>query len=152
MHLEVIVQQQSIKDYYQGLQKQSSIHEGDAGVDLICPEEITIMPHSCGTIDFKINCQANDKDGKVSYLLVPRSSICKTPLIMHNSIGIIDSNYQGSIMAKVVNFGDDQYTIKKGDRLFQIVSFKGEPITVSLIDKFLYETSRGQGGFGSTGE
>lgn len=85
-----------------------------------------------------------------SYYLVPRSSISKTPLIMVNSVGIIDAGYRGEIKVPLHNLGTENYTIKKGERLFQIVSRDLTPINLEITTS-LSETSRGSGGFGSTG-
>ena len=133
--------------------------EGDAGIDLYCPERVEIVNGSKSKkIDFQIRCQLVDREGKsYSYLLMPRSSVVKTPLRMANSIGLIDKNYVGFIMAFVDNVQElieepeiEKYTIEAGDRLFQIVAPGLEGITVELVDS-LPETQRGMGGFGSTG-
>lgn len=84
------------------------------------------------------------------YWLVPRSSISNTPLRMSNSIGLIDAKYRGYIMAKVDNLSEHSYHIAKGTRLFQLVGPTLEPITFELVNQ-LSDTSRGEGGFGSTG-
>jgi dUTP pyrophosphatase len=93
-----------------------------------------------------------------SYMLLPRSSIVKTPLRLANSIGIIDSGYRGNIMACVDNIDTlvedeelEYYQIKQGDRLFQIVHPSLEGIKVELVDE-LPSSNRGTGGFGSTGK
>ena len=79
-------------------------------------------------------------------------------------VGIIDAGYRGFIMAKVLHVlkrtekksvlemiaEDKDYVLKRGTRLFQIVSPDLSPITVKVVDS-LSETSRGEGGFGSTG-
>ena len=133
--------------------------DGDAGIDLYCPERVEIVNGSKSKkIDFQIRCQLVDREGKsYSYLLMPRSSVVKTPLRMANSIGLIDSAYRGNIMAFVDNVQElieepeiEKYTIEAGDRLFQIVAPGLEGITVELVDS-LPETQRGMGGFGSTG-
>ncbi len=122
----------------------------NAGVDLFCPETITIPPKSLAfTIDFKIVCCCNN--GADAYYLIPRSSISKTPLRMSNSIGLIDKGYRGHIMAKVDNLSDSEYTINAGERLFQIClpSLKRPIIHFTTVDT---DTIRGTGGFGSTGK
>ena len=82
---------------------------------------------------------------------MPRSSIAKTPLRLCNSIGLIDGGYRGEIMAAVDNIKDEDYKIEKGQRLFQLVAMDGSPVKFELVDK-LTDTTRGEGGFGSTGE
>ena len=141
-------------------------HEGDAGIDLYCLSSSSIMGNSTGQIHLGIACemieekQVFEENGGKSkmvqksynkpYWLVPRSSIVKTPLRMANSIGLIDSGYRGEIIATVDNTSDKQYIIERGTRLFQIVSMTGEPLSIQVVDS-LSDTSRGSGGFGSTG-
>ena len=81
---------------------------------------------------------------------MPRSSISKTPIRLCNSVGLIDAGYRGEIMAAVDNIKQEDYTISVGQRLFQIVAMDGSPLSFELVDE-LSSTSRGAGGFGSTG-
>ncbi|KAF4742221.1 hypothetical protein FOZ63_026115, partial [Perkinsus olseni] len=85
----------------------------------------------------------------LSWLLMARSSISKTPLRLSNSIGLIDQGYRGEIIAAVDNIKNEAYTVKGGDRLVQAVGFDGKGITMELVEE-LDETTRGEGGFGST--
>lgn len=90
------------------------------------------------------------KYSNCSYYLYPRSSISKTPLRMSNSTGIIDAGYRGEIIAKVDNLSSEDYTLKRGARLFQICDASLDPIELDIVDA-LSDTTRGIGGFGSTG-
>jgi len=72
-------------------------------------------------------------------------------LMMANSVGIIDAGYRGNIMAKVRNMSQTETTINEGEKLFQICSPTLEPIKFQIVDK-LSDSSRGAGGFGSTGK
>ena len=126
---------------------------GDAGLDLYCPEDITIDPKDTKRIDFRIQCEGiSDSDSykNVCYYLHCRSSISKTPLRLANSVGIIDAGYRGNLMAAVDNTGDGPYTIEAGQRLFQITGRYLEPIDLTLVEE-LSDSERGAGGFGSTG-
>lgn len=158
-----------LKSYYENY---SNTNKDDSGIDLVVPYDLTIKLCEQKTINFGIKCnmkqiikQPNNiflKD--VGYTLHPRSSISKTPLMMANSTGIIDAGYRGYIMAKVLHVlkrtekksvleliaEDNDYVLKKGTKLFQIVSPDLSPISVKVVDK-LSETTRGEGGFGSTG-
>ena len=87
----------------------------------------------------------------ISFQLVPRSSIWRTPLRQSNSIGIIDAGYRGRLMVPVDNISNEDYIIKSGERLFQIVHPLLEPVGVELVDE-LSDSERGSGGFGSTGK
>ena len=127
---------------------------GDSGLDLFCPETITINPGETIKINLQINCEAlhdTIENTNVSYYLYPRSSIIKTPLRLANSVGIIDAGYRGDIIACVDNIKSESYTINKGDRLFQICAGNLEPIQFKLVND-LSNTQRGSGGFGSTGQ
>ena len=129
-------------------QNHGHFHEGDAGLDLYTLEEVKIEPGETRLIEFGIACQpANGK----AYFLIPRSSISKTPLRMANSIGLIDGGYRGQIMAAVDNIKSEPYTVESGTRLFQLIFPDCSPISYELSDE-LSETTRGSGGFGSTGK
>ena len=125
---------------------------GDSGLDLFCPETITINPGETVKINLQIKCEAlsDDRQRNVSYYLYPRSSIIKTPLRLSNSVGIIDAGYRGDIIAYVDNIKNESYTIAQGDRLFQICAGNLEPIEIQLVND-LSKTQRGTSGFGSTG-
>ena len=133
------------KKYYQN---HGHFHQGDAGLDLYVLEDMTFFPGDTKKIKLGITCEP--VDGK-AYYLFPRSSITKTPLRMANSIGLIDGGYRGEIMAVCDNIKDFEYKLVAGTRLFQIVSSDSSPISYDLVDE-LSNSSRGEGGFGSTGE
>jgi len=123
-------------------------HDGDAGLDLFIVKEQTINAGDSTLIHLQIACENLDRK---PYLLMPRSSISKTPLRLSNSIGLIDAGYRGEIMAAVDNIKDEAITVTSGQRLFQLVAMDGSPIHYELVDA-LTETTRGSGGFGSTGK
>ena len=74
----------------------------------------------------------------------------KSPLRLANSVGIIDAGYRGNIMGIVDNISQEDFMIEAGSRMFQLCSPILSPISFQLSDE-LSETSRGEGGFGSTG-
>ena len=132
------------QEYYRN---HGHFHEGDAGLDLYVLEEIHFDAGETRAIKMGISCEP--EDGKAYYLL-PRSSISKTPLRMANSIGLIDGGYRGEIMAVCDNIKTEGYTVEKGQRLFQLVATDSSSIKYELVDS-LEMTTRGTGGFGSTG-
>ena len=123
-------------------------HDGDAGLDLYILEDLEIAAGETKLIKLGISCEP--MNGK-AYYLFPRSSISKTPLRMSNSIGLIDGGYRGEIMASCDNIKDFSFKVEKGQRLFQLVAVDSSPISYKVVDE-LSETTRGQGGFGSTGK
>ena len=123
-------------------------HDGDAGLDLFVINEQTIRAGESTLIHLQISCENMENQ---PYLIMPRSSIAKTPLRLSNSIGLIDGGYRGEIMAAVDNIKTEDYTVEPRQRLFQLVAMDGAPIHFDLVD-MLTETTRGSGGFGSTGK
>ena len=135
-------------DIYSMYNNHSHFHQGDAGLDLFITKDQAIEPGSTARVHLGISCENMDSK---PYLLMARSSISKTPLRLSNSVGLIDAGYRGEIMAAVDNIKDYSYNLEKGQRLFQLVSMSGEAIHFTLVDT-LSETSRADGGFGSTGK
>ena len=125
----------------------SHFHNGDAGLDLYVLENIKIAAGETKLIKLGISCEP--VEGK-AYYLFPRSSISKTPLRMSNSIGLIDAGYRGEIMASCDNIKNFDFILEKGKRLFQLVAIDSSPISYTIV-KELSDTTRGSGGFGSTG-
>jgi dUTP pyrophosphatase len=149
MHLLIKPQNDDIKSLYLN---HNTYHEGDAGLDIFCPDDIIIPAKSLGKINLGISCEAlqNDRIDGVSYYMYPRSSIIKTPLRLANSVGIIDKGYRGNLIGCFDNISDEDYLVEKGTRLLQLCASNLEPITFNLVEE-LSTTSRGTGGYGSTG-
>ena len=145
MKLNMKLLSSKAKNFYE---KHGHFHDGDAGLDLYVLEDIVIKAGDTVLIKLGIACEPID--GK-AYYLMPRSSISKTPLRMSNSIGLIDGGYRGEIMASCDNIKSFDYQITKGQRLFQLVSSDTSPISYKISEE-LSDTSRGGGGFGSTGK
>ena len=149
MHLKILPDSSLIHNQYVN---HSTFHIGDSGLDLLFTEDIVIEPNETIFISLGIKCEAFPTKAKVhniSYYLYPRSSISKTPLRMANSVGIIDAGYRGTLMAAVDNISNEEYTVRAGQRLFQLCSPDLSPITFEITDN-LSTTSRGAGNFGST--
>ena len=145
MHLKI---KPFSKDIFSMYKHHSHFHQGDAGLDLFIIENQTIKAGSSMRIHLGISCE--NLDG-ISYFLMPRSSISKTPLRLANAVGLIDAGYRGEIMAAVDNIKDIPYKVEIGQRLFQIVAMDGSSIRFDISDS-LSDSSRGTGGFGSTGK
>jgi dUTP pyrophosphatase len=81
----------------------------------------------------------------------PRSGLAaKKGITVLNSPGTVDADYRGEIGVILVNLSNEDFLIKDGERIAQLIIAKHEQITwveVSVLDK----TKRGKGGFGSTG-
>ena len=125
-----------------------NFHDGDAGLDLFIIHEQLIEPGKTAKLHLQIACENEEN---LSYFLLPRSSISKTPLRLANSVGLIDPGYRGELIGAVDNIRSEPFKVTPGQRLFQLVAMNGSPIHFKLVNK-LSETTRGTGGFGSTGK
>lgn len=82
----------------------------------------------------------------------PRSGLAlKYGISMANTPGTIDADYRGEIKVIMINHGKEDFVIKHGERIAQMVINKVEQITWELVNT-LDETERGEGGFGHTGK
>jgi len=134
----------------------------DSGLDLPCPESVTIKAGETKIIDLGVKAEAYmlrvphgisaPTKMPCAFYIFPRSSISKTPLRLANSVGIIDSGYRGNLMLALDNIKNEDYTIEAGQRLAQICSPDLHPIRFQFVEKGLSKTARGAGGFGSTGK
>ena len=154
MHLLIKLLNEGVREFYE---HHGTYNEGDAGLDLFIPEDTLIKAHSSVIINLQIACEGfkfkpifSTPNIPVSFYVYPRSSITKTPLRMANCVGIIDSGYRGPIMCALDNISDTEYVVKRGSRLVQICGPTLEPVTFKLKAE-LSSTTRGDGGFGSTG-
>ncbi len=122
--------------------------EGSSGFDLHAVEEVMIKPHSVGLVKIGI-CLSLE----VGYELQvrTRSGLALNHQVMVlNSPGTVDNDYRGEIKVILANLSDKDFKVQVGDRIAQGVvqkTYKAEFIQCERLD----ETSRGSGGFGSTG-
>ncbi|MBB1192407.1 dUTP diphosphatase [Flavobacterium sp. SOK18b] len=81
----------------------------------------------------------------------PRSGLAaKNGVTVLNAPGTVDADYRGEIGVILVNLSNEDFTIQNGERIAQLVIAKHERAEWSVVQE-LSETSRGEGGFGSTG-
>ncbi len=81
----------------------------------------------------------------------PRSGLAvKHGISVVNSPGTVDSDYRGPLMVCLINFGNEPFTIRRGDRIAQAVIAPAPQLTLVEVDD-LDSTIRGESGFGSTG-
>ncbi|MEI6478847.1 MAG: dUTP diphosphatase [bacterium] len=121
-------------------------HPGDVGLDLYALEEKTIQPGE----HFRFwNGFALEFPEGFAAIVKDKSSISKAGL--HTMGGVFDAGYRGEYNVHLVNLSDQPYTIEKGHKVAQLVIF---PVTIALLEEVdeLSDSSRGTGGFGSTGK
>jgi len=148
----------------------------NSGFDIYVPTEKYTRENNTYFIDHKIKATMSERisttetqDGVTNtdavtgvargFCIYPRSSISKTPLILANHVGIIDSGYSGFLIGafRHVSNNPNTFIIEKNSRLLQICHPGLLPFTVEIVEKEedlfdgAQKTKRGSGGFGSTG-
>ena len=125
---------------------------GSAALDLraCLSRAVTVQPEETILVPSGIAISIHDP-GLVA-LLVPRSGLgIKHGIVLANTIGVIDSDYQGEIGIGIVNRGALPYTIEPGERICQMMFVPVTQVALEIVAEFSQETERGAGGFGSTG-
>ena len=120
---------------------------GDAGMDLTCVDFSQAETY----VEYDTGLAMEIPEGHVGFLF-PRSSVSKTNLVLANCVGVVDSGYRGPVKLrfKEIN-GPIGGRYKIGDRVGQIVIMPVPSFEFEEVSE-LTETSRGEGGFGSTGK
>jgi dUTP pyrophosphatase len=136
-----------IKKLHPNAVKPKYAKESDAGMDLVATEIISETPSQ---ITYGMGLAIEIPDGMVG-LIFPRSSIRNTGLTLSNCVGVIDAGYRGELQATFNKNGVKDEFYKIGDRICQIIIVPHPIIQIVEVDE-LSESSRGIGGFGSTGK
>ena len=121
---------------------------GSAGMDVRAAEEMVLPPGQRGLVGTGLAFAIPEG---YEIQVRPRSGLAlKKGIAIPNSPGTIDSDYRGELKVILINHGEENFTIERGDRIAQIVVApvqRGVLVEVGDLD----ETQRGAGGFGSTG-
>lgn len=123
-------------------------YKGDAGADLYAAEEYVLRPMQRALISTGVRISI--PEGYEAQIR-PRSGLAiNHGISMVNAPGTIDSTFRGELKVILINFGDQDFNVKKGDRIAQMILNKVEKFEfeeVSVLD----ETERNENGYGSTG-
>ncbi|MDI9818489.1 MULTISPECIES: dUTP diphosphatase [unclassified Legionella] len=124
---------------------------GSAGLDLrvcidaplqVAPQETVLLPTGLA-----IHIANPD----LAAVILPRSGLGhKHGIVLGNLVGLIDSDYQGELKISCWNRNQEHFTINPGDRIAQLVFLPVVRTMFEIVDSF-EESSRGHGGFGSSG-
>lgn len=125
--------------------------EGSACADVCADisEPVTLHPGEFRLIGtgFRLNIRNRQIVAKV----YPRSGLGSKGIILRNTVGIIDSDYQGEVKLPIVNTSDKPFTIEPYMRIAQIGFFPVFQAAFEEVADFDVTTARGSDGFGSTG-
>lgn len=125
--------------------------DGSAGLDLrVCINEpIQIAPQETVLLPTGISIYIGDP--KLAAVILPRSGLGhKNGIVLGNLVGLIDSDYQGELKISCWNRSSEHFTINPGERIAQLVFVPVVQAAFELVNEFT-ESSRGEGGFGSSG-
>ncbi len=125
---------------------------GSAGLDLrACLDKpLTLAPGQTELIPTGIAIHL--ADAGLAAVILPRSGLGhKHGIVLGNLVGLIDSDYQGQIFVSTWNRGNAAFVINPMERLAQLVVVPVVQIELNVVDNF-ESSSRGAGGFGSTGK
>jgi dUTP pyrophosphatase len=124
-------------------------HPGDAGLDLRAAAGVTVKPGERAMVPTGVAVAI--PDGHAG-LVLPRSGLASGKgLTLANAPGLIDAGYRGEVVCAVVNLDPHEAVeVSPGDRIAQLVVVALSEVSPAFVDE-LPETTRGAGGFGSTG-
>jgi dUTP pyrophosphatase len=124
-------------------------HPGDAGLDLQAAEGVTVKPGERAMVPTGVAVAI--PDGHAG-LVLPRSGLAsKRGLTLANAPGLIDAGYRGEVICAVVNLDPHEpVEIAPGDRIAQLVIVAVPEVSPTFVEE-LPDSTRGAGGFGSTG-
>jgi len=125
---------------------------GAAGLDLrACLDQpLTLQPGESQLVPSGIAIHLGDPG--FAAVILPRSGLgAKNGIVLGNLVGLIDSDYQGQILVSLWNRGQAAFTIQPMDRIAQLVVVPVQQVEFNVVEEFT-ASSRGAGGFGSTGK
>ena len=125
---------------------------GSAGLDLRACIDAPIEFNSGQTELIPSGLAIHLDDPGLAAVVLPRSGLGhKHGIVLGNLVGLIDSDYQGQIFVSVWNRGSSVFTLNPMERIAQLVVVPVVQVGFNIVDQFA-ESTRGAGGFGSTGK
>jgi dUTP diphosphatase len=125
---------------------------GSAGLDLraAIDDAITLRPGDTALIPSGLAIHLGDPG--LAAMIIPRSGLGhKHGIVLGNLVGLIDSDYQGQVFVSCWNRGKDTFVVNPLERIAQLVVVPVVQVELNIVADF-EESSRGAGGFGSTGK
>ena len=131
------------------LKKPEYAHIGDAGLDLYSAVDCILRPSERRKVPTGIKIAI--PEGYAGFVQPKSGLAIKNGLSLVNTPGLIDSGYRGEVCAILINLDPQKdIIIKRGDKICQLVIQRVENVEIEITDE-LENTSRGEGGFGSSG-
>lgn len=127
--------------------------QGDAGLDLtaVSREDKNEDDGIKGYTEYGIGLAFEIPEGHAGFIF-PRSSITSKPMILKNSVGVIDAGYRGEVKLRFLADQDEEESqYKVGERVAQLIVMPIPHVTL-IESEELSDSVRGEGGYGSTGK
>ena len=125
---------------------------GSAGLDLRACLDAPLEIAPGQTTLVRTGMAIHLADPGLAAMILPRSGLGhKHGIVLGNLVGLIDSDYQGELMVSVWNRGQENFTLNPLDRIAQLIVVPVLQVGFNVVDDF-DASSRGEGGFGSTGK
>ena len=126
--------------------------DGSAGLDLRAVLDAPLELKPGETTLLKTGLSIYIADPHLAAVILPRSGLGhKHGIVLGNLVGLIDSDYQGELMVSCWNRGQSAFTVNPGERIAQMIFVPIVRAQFEIVSEF-HATSRGAGGFGSTGK
>lgn len=125
---------------------------GSAGLDLraAIDDAITLRPDDTALIPTGLAIHLDDP--ALAAIIIPRSGLGhKHGIVLGNLVGLIDSDYQGQVFVSCWNRGREPFVVNPLERIAQLVVVPVVQVELNVVADF-EQSSRGAGGFGSTGK
>jgi dUTP pyrophosphatase len=123
-------------------------HPGDAGLDLFSAESLVLKPGERKIVSTGVRMAM---PAGFEAQIRPKSGLAaKHGISVVNTPGTVDAGYRGIVGVILINHGNEDFAVEKNSKIAQMVINKVENADIEEVDS-LDDTSRGEGGFGSTG-
>jgi dUTP pyrophosphatase len=146
----VVVHVQRVRSHPDPLPLPRYQTDGAAGMDLLADidQPMTLAPLARAAVPTGLAIQL--PDGYEAQVRSRSGLALKNGVMCLNSPGTIDCDYRGEVKVILANLSDASFTLKRGDRIAQLLVAPVTRATLELVES-LTQTQRGAGGFGSTG-
>ena len=125
---------------------------GSAGLDLRAAIDDAITLRAGDTALIPTGLAIHLDDPGLAAIIIPRSGLGhKHGIVLGNGVGLIDSDYQGQVFVSCWNRGKETFVVNPLERIAQLVVVPVVQVDLNIVESF-EESTRGAGGFGSTGK
>ena len=125
--------------------------DGSTGMDVRACIKEKIAVKQGSTVMIPLGFAMHIEDKNIAAIIIPRSGLgSKNGIVLGNLVGLIDSDYQGELMVPLWNRSNEDFDIKPGDRIAQMVFIPLVLAEFEIVNSF-EQSERGIKGFGSSG-